>query len=220
MPDAIGTQGTVAGPGLDKAITWRSVARIGLGFAGEYALLALIEDAPAALKIATVICAVAGLFILETESWFHRQHKRLFISTIGIVVFVYLAFVAYAADHALRKQQRQEALRNFYVIGSAFKGRELAIEGQNGGTYKKEDVSKLENDVLNWRNQTSDWLEVNYDAAARVRFLEVGNISNLCWGPKWREYMCDPAYGGVMNRLTNDLRNISAILESGAYGKD
>jgi hypothetical protein len=51
---------------IDAPITWQTVIRIGLGFGAEYALLALIEDAPSALKIATMLCALIALFILET----------------------------------------------------------------------------------------------------------------------------------------------------------
>ncbi len=216
--EPVGTQGTVVSPALDEAITWRSVTRIGLGFAAEYALLALIEDAPAALKIATVICAVAGLFVLETENWFHRQHKRLFISSIAALVAIYLCFIAYAAAHALGKQHRQAQLREIYVAGNLLKDRELNIEpGGTGGSYEAKDVTQLEADVVSWRNETAIWLAKNYGPAARVRFLEVGNISNLCWGPKFRDQFCDVPYGMTMNRLTNDLRNLSAILESAAY---
>jgi hypothetical protein len=41
--------------GLDKAITWRDALELGLFFGVEYAMLALIEDAPFSLKAATMI---------------------------------------------------------------------------------------------------------------------------------------------------------------------
>src|SRR5690348_4920667 len=84
---------------LDSPITWRSLARIGLGFAGEYALLALIEDAPAALKIGTVLCAVAALFVLETEGRLRKTSSYLFLGSIVIVASIYLGFIGYALDH-------------------------------------------------------------------------------------------------------------------------
>jgi hypothetical protein len=52
---------------IDLPITWRSVVRVGLVWMAEYAMLTSIEDANVALKIATIICAVAALATLEFE---------------------------------------------------------------------------------------------------------------------------------------------------------
>jgi hypothetical protein len=64
---------------LDRPITWASVARVALAFAAEYGLLALIEDSPFAVKLATVVCSVAALAALEAREWLGhiRPHPSL-----------------------------------------------------------------------------------------------------------------------------------------------
>jgi Mn2+/Fe2+ NRAMP family transporter len=113
---------------LDSPITWRSAAIVGLGFAGEYALLALIEDAPEALKVATMVCAVVVIVILLTEKWFHQKHRYLFVISILLVAAIYVGFVIYAAVHAITRQERQAHLREIYVSGNLFKNRELPLQ--------------------------------------------------------------------------------------------
>jgi len=165
-----------------------------------------------------MVCAVAALFILETETWFRRQARHLFIVSILTVTTIYMGFVAYAVAHVIGRQEKQAKLREIYVSGNLFKCRVLSIRpGDNGGNYEPQDVKRLEHDVDVWRKTTTVWLNGNFGPAASVRFLEVANFSNLCWGPRDKDMICDTQYGQIMNRLTNDLRNLSSILESTAY---
>ena len=54
------------------AIMWRSLIIIGLAWAAEYALLGLIGDANLPLRVATILCAIAAVFILEIEPWYDQ----------------------------------------------------------------------------------------------------------------------------------------------------
>ena len=155
---------------LDAPITWRSLARIGLGFAGEYALLALIEDAPAALKIATVVCAVAGLFVLESESWLRRRDKHGFGSAVVIVTAIYMSFVWYAVNHVLTLRAEEAKIRAFYAEGSALLRRDVPAETDSPLAFDPLQIHKLQQDSEAWETKVSEWLEKNVGPSARIRF--------------------------------------------------
>jgi len=61
---------------FSKPITWNSVLRLSLGFGAEYSLLSLIEDAPIALKMATMLCSLGALAALEGRDWLNKKARR------------------------------------------------------------------------------------------------------------------------------------------------
>jgi hypothetical protein len=195
---------------LDSPVTWRSVALIGLGFAGEYALLALIEDAPEALKVATMMCAVAAIFILGTENRFHRQHRYLFIASILAVTAIYMGFVVYAIKHEITKGQHLSRLEDIYsdvekLIGGAIPNLEKPEMSDTA-------IDKLEFKSSAWERATAEWLDNNLGHGARARFFERSRMPTYCWDSK-----CSRRYASIMNRLLNEQNNISIIRESGIY---
>jgi hypothetical protein len=96
---------------LDKPISWRTIFRAGFIWGAEYALLSLIEDAPAWLKVATIVCALCALASLEGETWLNHQQKHLFVISFGTVAVVYLVFIGFAINHnAERQENRRENL--------------------------------------------------------------------------------------------------------------
>jgi hypothetical protein len=117
-----------------------------------------------------------------------------------------MGFVFFAITHVTSRQERQARLREIYVSGNLFQNRELPVHpGDNGGNYESQDVTRLGDEVDTWRKEAKLWIVRNFGPAASVRFSEVGNFSNLCWGPRYRDMICDQRYGQIMNRLTNDL---------------
>lgn len=162
----VGTQsGHTTGGALDNPITWRSITRIFLGFAGEYALLSLIEDAPEALKVTTVICAVAGLFALETEDWLKKRHAYLFGSTIAILALVYLSFVGYAVGHVYSEIVITQKLERLYQKGSDLKERPFPR------VMTDAEVRDWIKQVNSWSDETAGYLAENVNMFAHDRFL-------------------------------------------------
>jgi hypothetical protein len=105
----------LGGHGLDKPITWSSAVRLGLGYAGEYALLSLIEDAPEALKVATVLCSIGALAALEARDWLEHQRQYSFRATVTSVSVVYLGFVGYAISHSVERHNVRLGLQKIYT---------------------------------------------------------------------------------------------------------
>jgi hypothetical protein len=85
---------------LDQAITWRSVIRIGLIWAAEYAMLSLIEESPPYIKVATMICAIGLLATLEFEQWLRSKKNELFLGSLSMFILVYVSFIGYAIQQA------------------------------------------------------------------------------------------------------------------------
>lgn len=211
MASDSGTQESLISRALDKPITWRSLVWIALAFAGEYALLALIEDAPAILKIATMLCAVAALLVLQTESWFHRQHKYLFAAAITAVSAIYLGFVGYAVSHGLERQAAQAELRKIYASVEPLIVRTIPTL-TDGGVVDPKAVDQFQLDAIAWESKTAKWLEQNFSIAARERFLDMAGVGTICW-----TRFCEQPYNGTRNRLIQEKRNLATIIESPAY---
>jgi hypothetical protein len=204
---------------LDKPITWLSAVRLGLGFSGEYALLSLIEDAPEALKIATVLCSIGALAALEGQEWLERQRKHLFRATIAAVSAVYLGFVGYALIHVVNIQAKEAKLREFYVAARPIIDRQIPANGTAPGTEKYDDkaIKQFIEDGLKWEQTTGDWLLANLGPSARERFVDMSSIGTNCLGQLMGIYVCDAQYDRLKNRLMSEKKNLSAIMETSAY---
>ena len=95
---------------LDKPLTWNSVGRLALVAAAEYGMLSLIEDAPFTVKVATVICSVGALAVLETRAALNKRKAHLFALSLSVIGAIYLGFLGYAAAHAAEKQRIEAGL--------------------------------------------------------------------------------------------------------------
>lgn len=125
---------------MDAPITWRSFFRATLIFAAEYAMLALIEEAPSFLKVSTIICALALLAALELEDWLQRVRPNAFRSAILLSVTLYSGCIMYALLMLANKTYVKEHLGELYTQGMSVGVREeLTV---------KDDVSEKQIDDL------------------------------------------------------------------------
>jgi hypothetical protein len=200
---------------------WRTIARIGLVWAAEYALLALIEDSPAAVKLATLVCALLALLTLQFEDRVRSLKRTLFRDVMFALGVIYSAFIVYAVVHVYDRESARRTAKELYVSSSEMMNRQLPVAADvpNGGSYDAKAVTQVADDAATWRKNTAEWLGKNLGEAARERFLDVSGFPSLCWGPKYQDQSCDLRYGQVMNRLVNDRKNLAAILETNAYDK-
>jgi hypothetical protein len=196
---------------LDSPITWISALRLGLFWAGEYALLSLIEDAPVALKAATMICALAAILTLETRNWLNSKRANSFWYVITALSAVYAFFVAYAIYLSVYQWQTRQGLEERYVTAAGLAETRLTLKDNN--TLDDGSVSQFANAFGAWENDTSDWILKRLNAAARERFLDRSGVltyvSSGCHG----NAICNE----VVNRLGADRKNLAVIMETTAY---
>ncbi len=204
---------------LDKPITWASAWAVGLGLAGEYSLLSLIEDYSVVLKVTTLICAVGALFVLEFRVWLDRQMKYLFVRLITTFSIVYVLFIGFALYHWIDHTIKHNTLSYLYIESGDLIDRKIPLEPGATIQLKQEEVDKFIKDTTSWEDKTSKWLLENIGPAARERFADKSAIPSYCWGPFNDSLMlvCDFRYDVVKNRLVAEKRNLSALMETSAY---
>jgi hypothetical protein len=203
---------------LDIPVTWRSVIRIGLLWGAEYAVLSLIEDAPIALKLATVFCALGALVILELETRLAQvsvQIRRIRISrfqiAISVIGLIYAGFIVYAVAHAAERQRIMNGLQKIYITSGSLLNREI-IGVTNLEAPDDNALSQYEKDFAEWQNRSQEWIGENVGEAAKERFLDRSLISYLGYGARYNE-----RYSTIRNRLREERNNLHAILESRIY---
>jgi hypothetical protein len=201
---------------LNRPITWASIARIGLFFGAEYGVLALIEDAPFAVKIATVVCSLAALAALEARDWLNRTRTHLFPASMIVLGAVYLGFVGYAAVHAAEQLATRRGLERIYVESGHFYERQLPLK-PNSNACAEEGVQKFDDDVASWEKDSASWIAEHMGEAARDRFLDQSDALDINYGACGGGYR---PFNQVMNRLRRDRKNLSVIIESKAYYGD
>ena len=186
---------------FDSPITWRSLTRIGLGFAGEYSLLALIEDAPAALKVGTVMCAVAALFVLETEGWLQKKHRYLFTGMISVVTSIYLGFIGYALNHIRQEANVNKHLEELYRDGLTLQQQPFAAK------MTDQDARNWQANVARWASDTEIYLDRNIGIFAKAKF---GNI----FGHLIISYnaLSNQEINNLVNNQGSMLQNLDAII--------
>jgi hypothetical protein len=177
----------------------------------HYALLALIEDAPAVLKIATVICAVAALFTLETEEWLRKRQNKLFALTISGIGLIYAVFIVFAIYGKMSEGVLQRQIREIFVEAGPII--ETNIRSVSTSTVlNEEDVRSFIDKAQNWEEKTSNWLKHNLGEAARERFVDLSSVAIVCWDP-----VCSQPFTKTKNRLVGLRKNLSVIIETPAY---
>jgi hypothetical protein len=150
----------------------------------EYSVLGLIEDATLSLKVATVLCAISGLLVLESETWLRRQYKYLFATSVGVVSIVYLAFVGYAISYATGKQARQAKLRELYAAVEPIIERDIPshIEGWSRRTGRFLDTSSIQ--VICW-SKIIIGCDSRYDIPKNRLNAEKKNLSTIIETPAY-----------------------------------
>jgi hypothetical protein len=208
--------GTTMSASLDSPITWSTAVRIGLGWAGEYALLSLIEDAPEALKVATVVCAVGALAALESREWLQKNQYR-FSGIMIAFAMIYCGFILYAIVHVVDIANKQATLRAFYIEGNEIAIRVEPARKNAPELFDENAIKSWRSDSVKWENATAEWIGANIGPTARVRFLDMSALPNLCWSPK--QDACDNA-SRFLNHTEAELRNLSVIMEQiGVYSQ-
>jgi hypothetical protein len=212
--DPIGHQGAVLSHSLDKPITLLSAIRIGLIWAGEYALLSLIEDSPEALKFATIFCAVGALATLEFREWLELRWRRLFILTITVLSLIYLGFISYAVHVAWHRQHVRNELKNIYSASTAL------TKLRPGSVV---DAGEYSAKIRKWEDDSAKWIEENLGIAASDQFLSRSAPSTFATGNSQNPFMylwndC-PERDAVCYRhqLETDRTNLIAVMGNKAY---
>jgi hypothetical protein len=211
---AISPGATLMHDAITITFSWKIIVRIGLVWAAEYAMLALIEDSPAILKVATLICALAGLAVLQFEEKIQTYDRRIFLALISGVAVIYLGFSAYAIAQGLRREAAQAELRNIYASGNALIAQPILKPSAANSFVDSKEVDQFQAEVIAWETKSAEWLEKNFSPAARTRFLDMSGVGVICWTSA-----CDQPYNGIRNRLIHEVRNITAIMESPVYEK-
>lgn len=202
---------------LDRPVTWGSLLRVGLAFGAEYGVLSLIEDAPVALKIATVICSILALITLESKTALTLRHRYAFTSAIGFIAIVYAGFAAYAVQHSINRIATRHGLERIYTEAAELPKRSMKI--LNGNGLDQRDVAQFASDFDSWNEASARWIETHISAAARERFLDTSNMPLYGWpvrGPAGEEAH-DVRFEDVMNRIANERKNLAILIETSAY---
>ena len=203
---------------LDKPLTWNSVGRLALVAAAEYGMLSLIEDAPFAVKIATVICAAGALATLEMRAALNKRSAHLFALSMSVIGAIYLGFLGYAVAHSLNKIAARHGLEQIYVSGAKLMNRNLPVSAA-GNSLSRDEVSKFGSDVDEWSKESAQWIEDHLNAAARERFLDISGMPSLSWSVKGPNggNVYDADFSEAMNRLATERKNLTIIMETSAY---
>ena len=192
---------------------WQTALRVAVLFLAEAGLIALIKDAAISVLIATVVCALIVLGLLEGEPKLRRLHRSAFTVTILLVSAIYLYFVGYAIVHAMERDRANQELVRIYTSMSPY----FRTAGElNNATVKDAKysaaVAQYQQDFEDWQKKTADWLEENLSPAAKQQFFDVSNIQFRCWGPPGQ---CrDMQVSGTLEEFNNAKRNLQIIMQN------
>jgi hypothetical protein len=178
--------------------------------AAEYAMMALIE-APVALKVATVLCAIAALVGLESDRWLRRRGRYAFAGYMAIIAVVYLYFVVHAMDHATDVARIKAGLRELYASSAALSERDIPINSDNA-TLDQDAVAGWINDFKAWEHTTADKMEIYLGPVARARFLTWGTTLPPNWGAKY-----DWNYSIFRWQFESERKNLRELVENRVY---
>lgn len=190
-------------------------ALAGLGWAVEFAVLELIADSSTTLKIATAIIGTLAIATIVFRFWLNQS--RMFWTLLSALSIIYCCFLTYAIVQAFQRDARRHHLAEMYVAAGPILEREIQIVGPaNALKYDEVAIKKFQTDAKNWETSTQNWLLANLGSAARGRFLDMSNVQTICWGPV---VACDNRYDISKNILNAEKKNLSAIMETTAYGQ-
>lgn len=207
-----------AAPIISISFDLRAVVRIALVWAAEYAMLSLIEDAPETVKVATLVCAVLALVIMQFEAWLRTVRKNAFRNALTAVAFVYAGFIAFAVQHVSHESWVKAQTNNWYVKGRLIQKSVIPIDGTTNKP-SQEAISAMGDNLHKWEDDVSAWLAANLGDAAEAKFLDHNNCLFMNWSISYRDaHAFDQKYDIVMNQLGCDERNLATIIETHAYG--
>lgn len=197
----------------DKPITWRDAIELGVGFAAEYAMLALIEDSSFSLKAATMLCAAAAFIALKREDFLNEKIGReSYRALLVTLVAIWVCFAIYAVGRGWHRLSVQQNLQLIYSSATPLTDRKIPISLEHPDSLSKDDVSTFKKDFEKWEQESANWILTNVGETARDQFLDRSNITVFSWGDRF-----DNDYNLSRNRLAGDRRNLIAIMESRIY---
>jgi hypothetical protein len=176
-------------------ITWMSAVRLALGFAGEYSLISLIQDAPEALKIATLLCSIGILIALETRYWLNERGKHLFSTTILALSIIYAGFVVYALMHSYNQSVISARLDELYKKGS------YLVEKPFVEHLLSNYAPTWEVQVSGWIGETKAYLEDNVGGISSAKFMNTIGYQTL-------------NYNGIPTEFDNGVNNLVPFLKN------
>jgi len=156
----------------------RAIIRIALVWAAEYAMLSLIEDASELVKIATLICAVSALAIMQFELWLRKFQPNAFRNSLIVVVVIYSGFIGFAVKHGADAIAIRFGLESRYVEGVRLTHRTIPIDIAKNA-FEPGALDSLVADANKWESETAHWLFDNLGPAAEARFLDTGNYQTM-----------------------------------------
>ena len=180
------------------AFMWRSLILIGLAWAAEYALLGLIADANLPLRVATILCALAALFILEIQQWYGGMYRYQFAFGIIILTILYLFFVGYAVKYAYDRYVVRQYFEESYTHGADIR------QAPFKGDVNVQDWTKK---LQAWRDETASYLKDNVGGMAYEKFLNTGRGG--------LQYSKDETLNFGINQASDLLANLESIIVSG-----
>lgn len=184
---------------LDSPITWVSAIRLGLFWGGEYALLSLIEDAPEALKVATVLCSIGALASLEGRSWLNKRRANLFVIIIASISTIYGSFVIYAFAHAYHQSVISSNLDRLYNTGTEI------VERPFFKRLTSDKAPEWQKDGEGWVEETKAFLDAEIGGIASARFVNtVGSTAE--------SYNIPSEFERGVNALVPMLKNLAEII--------
>jgi hypothetical protein len=199
---------------LPEGSPGRTILRVLLLLLAEAALITLVKDAPYFVVIATALCPIAALALLESENWIKHPLLPAFRKiAIVAVSIVYFGFVIFAIVHAAQRERANRELEDIYSRMSIFAKTEADLinrEKKDGDYFK--DVAQYRTDYETWEKQTANWLEENLSSTAREKFLDYSGFQYHCWGLP--DECRDKQVSWTFERFLNARRNMEVIMRS------
>jgi hypothetical protein len=195
--------------------TWRGFYRASFIMVAEAAMLALVFESSGTFKVATLICALLGLGLLQFDGAIKRWSKRAFRASIWIVSLTYGCFVVYALWSFFYDVTTRRELANLYVESLSFASRPIALNAEKNHLDDAA-LNQFRTDVVIWQNKTAQLLANRMGTVAAVRFLDKTGYQDLNWTQNGNS---DPKFSEAMNMLASDRKNLAVILETRAYDR-
>lgn len=102
-------------------------------------------------------------------------------------------------------------METIYVASGEFYSRQLPAQ-PNSTEYTDQGVRQLAADIGAWETSSARWIAMHMGEAARDRFLEPSSSPSFIWHSQ-----SNFEYNEAMNQLAWDRKNLSVIIEFGAY---
>jgi hypothetical protein len=80
---------------LVELLTFRNAIKAVLLVASEYAMLALIEDAPVGVKIATALVPAMAFLAIQYDQIINNWHRSIVPAALGALITAYIAIVSF-----------------------------------------------------------------------------------------------------------------------------